>query len=165
MTAARGREQPRLGIGTERARRTRQQDIPHDLRARRAARLAGELGADAERPQPGRQYRRMGRFSSAFAALECDEASAHLSAAAFDRFGYHPFAPARGPATYIRLAAERNRLITSSEAASITRCEIEPAATLSAACTGTSRTLASPRQICRLPIDWPSCTGARTGPV
>src|SRR4029079_5732236 len=117
-------------------------------------------------PQPVGQDRRMGRFPGALAALKSDEPSVHLSAAArlasghFGTTGWR-----RGAATYIRLAAERNKLITSSDAASMARCEIEPAATLSDAWTGTSSTCARPRQTCRLPMACPSRTGARTGPV
>ena len=68
--------------------------------------------------QPRRQHRRMGRLAGALAALECDEASAHLSAAAARRSGFYRSPPLRTggrQATYIRLAAERNRLITSSD--------------------------------------------------
>src|SRR5262249_20980746 len=67
----------RLGFYAERLRNTREQHVPDDFGAGRAARLAREHPADAHRLKAIRQQRRMGRLAGAFAAFEGDESSTH----------------------------------------------------------------------------------------
>src|SRR5450759_2593155 len=74
----RGREQYRLGLRPERLGDAGQQNVPDDLGAGRAARLARAHHLDAERSKPVRQQARMGRLAAALAAFEGDESSAHL---------------------------------------------------------------------------------------
>src|SRR5262249_20735194 len=121
-----------------------QREVADRLGAERAARLAREHNGDAQPLEPVRQQSGVGRLAGAFTALEGDEAPAHR---------------------YSRWKPARNRLITSSVAASRARRGIEPVGTLSVDCSGTSSTSESPRQTFSMPIFWPCCTGAGTGPV
>ena len=77
VVVARGREQDRLGGGPERLGRARQQHVPDDLGARRAAGLAREHDADPERAQLLRQQRRVAGLAGPLAAFKGDESSAH----------------------------------------------------------------------------------------
>ncbi len=78
MIVARGGEQNRLGLGTERLGDAGKQNMADDLGAGGAARLAREHDRDAGRVEPVRQETRMGGLAAAFAAFEGNETSAHI---------------------------------------------------------------------------------------
>src|SRR5262249_15840023 len=175
VVAAGGGEWERLGFYAEGLRNTREQHVPDDFGAGRAARLAREHHADAHRLKAIRQQRRMGRLTGAFAAFEGDESSTHrVLTDERGRTKSPVVAAAPHPSSarslypfvfrYSRLKPARKRPSTSSVAASKARCGMEPVSTLSAACSGTSSTTDSPRHTFSMPIFWPCCTGARTGP-
>src|SRR5438876_5589792 len=175
VVAASGGEQKCLGFYAERLRNTREQHVPDDFGSGRAARLAREHYADAHRPESICQQRRMGRLAGAFTAFEGDESSTHrVLTDERGRTESAVVAAARHPSSacslypfifrYSRLKPARKRPSTSSVAASKARCGIEPVSTLSAACSGVSSTTDSPRHTFSMPIFWPCCTGARTGP-
>ncbi len=80
VIVARGREQDRLGVGAERLGRARQQHVADDLGAGRAARLARQHDADAERLAGARASSAAWvDLPVALAAFEGDESSAHRS--------------------------------------------------------------------------------------
>src|SRR5262249_21622213 len=153
----------RLGFYTERLRNTREQHVPDDFGAGRAARLAREHHADAHRLKAIRQQRRMGRLAGAFAAFEGDKSSTHrvltdergrTESAVVAAAGHRSLASSSYPSVfrYSRLKPARKRPSTSWVAASKARGGIEPVSTLSAACSGTSSTTDSPRHTFSKPI-------------
>src|SRR6516162_9680571 len=175
VVAAGSGEQERLGFCAERLRYTREQYVPDHFGPGRAAGFAREQYAGARRLKAIRQQRRMGRLARAFAAFEGHESSTHrVLTDEQGRTESAVVAAARYPSSacsfypfvfrYSRLKPARKRPSTSSLAASKARCGIEPASTLSAACSGTSSTTDWPRHTFSVPIFWPCCTGAGTGP-
>ncbi len=128
MVVARRGKHHGFGIGSQRPHRARQQDIAHDLGAGRAARLPRQQRVDAEPLDPRRQQGCVRGLAGALAALESDEASAHIpiqtgrvTAACYSRSCSRSYSR-----SYSLLAAERNTLTTSSVAASKARCGRRP---------------------------------------
>src|SRR5207244_11127046 len=71
------RKQDRFGFGAKRFGNARKQDVANDLGTGRAAGFPREHNLEAERFQPLRQCRCVGRLTAAFAAFEGNEMSAH----------------------------------------------------------------------------------------
>jgi len=73
-----GSEKDRLRIRPQGLGGAREQDVTDDFGARRAARLAGQHDAYAERAQALRKQRRVSGLSGALPAFESDESTAHF---------------------------------------------------------------------------------------
>src|SRR5665213_907341 len=135
MVVARGGKQQSLGLRSQQFAHAGQHQMPDDFSARRAARLAGDNGAQLCGVEPGGERLDLGGLSRSLAALEGDESSALGSS--FDRclsHGQSFSAPAR------------NAPITSSLTPSNARRIVDPLPTASAANTGASTAMLAPRQ-------------------
>ncbi len=124
--------------------RARQQDVADDFGAGRAARLRGSARVPMPKHlMPLREQRRVRRLAGALAALEGDEASAHVPNSRRDR------RYSRSAAVTAHSHTASTAKVSVSTRRAQARCVADPTATVSLACTGTSRTLASPRKTCR----------------
>ncbi|GCC49462.1 hypothetical protein chiPu_0033995, partial [Chiloscyllium punctatum] len=75
VVARRGKQQ-RLGLGPEQLAHSGQHEVTDDLRARRAAGLAGHDHAQLGGVEPLSELADLGRFARTFAAFKGDEATA-----------------------------------------------------------------------------------------
>src|SRR5262249_17789911 len=124
VIVAGGSKQDRLGMRAERLCGAGEKHVPHRLGAGRTARLARCHDGEAQGGRALDQARPLGRLAAPLPAFEGDEPAA----------GQSFCTPAR------------NRLITSSVAASNARWGRLPRPTASLASSGTSSTTCSPRQ-------------------